>query len=146
MTSLHSMSTIEMDHLSKEDLESKLDIIIGNVFTNIHRPPVLCEWEGTPTHIVYEHPYILAIDPCFIEVRHVETVSVVINKTQLANLMQGELVQIISGENIRLAYYNGGGDKPVIHVCMTHSQKPDTQALFHLLLNSNHRNSFPRRA
>jgi hypothetical protein len=29
----------------------------------------------------------------------------------------------------------------MIHVCMTHSQKPDTQALFHLSLNSNHRNS-----
>ncbi|KAI9275327.1 CNH domain-containing protein [Sporodiniella umbellata] len=91
------------------------------------KPPVLCEWEGTPSHIVYEHPYIIAIDPYFIEVRHVET---------------GELVQIISGENIRLAYYNGG-EKPVIHVCMTHSQKPDTQALFHLSLN--HRSSAPLR-
>ncbi|CAO3703395.1 unnamed protein product [Rhizopus stolonifer] len=91
------------------------------------KPPVLCEWEGTPTNIVYEHPYIIAIDPYFIEVRHVET---------------GELVQIISGENIRLAYYNGG-EKPVIHVCMIHSQKSDTQALFHLSLN--HRSSAPLR-
>lgn len=89
------------------------------------RPATICEWEGSPTHIVYEHPYIIAIDPYFIEIRHVDN---------------GELVQIISGENIRLTYYNGGGDKPVIHVCMNHSQKPDTQALFHLVLN-NHRNS-----
>lgn len=58
------------------------------------------------------------------------------------NLYQGELVQIISGENIRLAYYNGG-EKPVIHVCMAHSQKSDTQALFHLSLN--HRSSAPLR-
>ncbi|KAI9475977.1 MAG: CNH domain-containing protein [Benjaminiella poitrasii] len=89
------------------------------------KPATVCDWEGTPSHIVYEHPYIIAVDPYFIEVRHVDT---------------GELVQIISGENIRLAYYNGGGERPIIHVCMTHSQKPDTQALFHLILN-NHRNS-----
>ncbi|CEP19085.1 hypothetical protein [Parasitella parasitica] len=87
--------------------------------------PTICTWEGTPSHIVYEHPYIIAINPSFIEVRHVDT---------------GELVQVIPGENIRLTFYNGGGEKPVIHVCMSHSQKPDTQALFHLALN-NHRNS-----
>jgi hypothetical protein len=48
-------------------------------------------------------------------------------------------VQIISGENIRLAYYNGGGDKPIIHVCMSHSSRPDTQALFHLAMNPSNR-------
>ncbi|KAG2231389.1 hypothetical protein INT48_004424 [Thamnidium elegans] len=85
------------------------------------KPATVCDWEGTPTHILYAHPYIIAIDPYFIEVRHVET---------------GELNQIIAGENIRLAYYNGGGDKPIIHVCMNHSQKPDTQALFQLVLTS----------
>lgn len=89
------------------------------------KPATVCDWEGTPTHIVYEHPYIIAIDPFFVEVRHVET---------------GALVQVISGENIRLAYYNGGGDKPVIHICMSHNQRPDTQALYHLVLN-NPRNS-----
>ncbi|KAI8341006.1 CNH domain-containing protein [Choanephora cucurbitarum] len=89
------------------------------------KPATICDWEGTPNHIVYEHPYVIAIDPYFIEIRHVDN---------------GELVQIISGENIRLAYYNGGGERPIIHVCMSHSQKPDTQALFHLVLNS-HRNS-----
>lgn len=35
----------------------------------------MCDWEGTPAHIVYEHPYIIAIDPYFIEIRHVDTVS-----------------------------------------------------------------------
>lgn len=52
-----------------------------NTFIDCYRPPVLCEWEGTPTHIVYEHPYIIAIDPYFIEVRHVETVSEGLRKT-----------------------------------------------------------------
>lgn len=39
------------------------------------RSPLLCEWEGNPDHIVYQHPYIVAISSQFIEVRHVETVS-----------------------------------------------------------------------
>ncbi|KAF7730944.1 RHO1 GDP-GTP exchange protein 2 [Apophysomyces ossiformis] len=84
------------------------------------RSPLLCEWEGNPDHIVYQHPYVVAIDPSFIEVRHVDT---------------GELVQIVPGDNIRLTYYNGGGESPVIHGCMTHSQRPDFQHVFHLSLN-----------
>ncbi|ORZ21220.1 CNH domain-domain-containing protein [Absidia repens] len=84
------------------------------------RSPLLCEWEGTPEHIVYQHPYIVAISSQFIEVRHVDT---------------GELVQIIPGDNIRLTYYNGGGDMPIIHGCMTHGQKPDTQLIFNLWLD-----------
>lgn len=35
----------------------------------------LCEWETNPDHIVYRHPYIIAIEQRFIEIRHVETVS-----------------------------------------------------------------------
>ncbi|KAI8380251.1 CNH domain-containing protein [Blakeslea trispora] len=37
--------------------------------------PLLCEWEGTPEYIVYQHPYIIAFDPQFIEIRYVDTVS-----------------------------------------------------------------------
>ncbi|CAO3589804.1 unnamed protein product [Absidia cylindrospora] len=84
------------------------------------RSPLLCEWEGNPDHIVYQHPYIVAFSSQFIEVRHVET---------------GELVQIIPGDNIRLTYYNGGGETPIIHGCMTHGQKPDTQLVFNLWLD-----------
>lgn len=39
------------------------------------RLPLLCQWEGNPEHIIYQHPYIVAFDPHFIEVRHVDTVS-----------------------------------------------------------------------
>ncbi|KAL7418308.1 RHO1 GDP-GTP exchange protein 2 [Cryptotrichosporon argae] len=42
-------------------------------------------WEGTPTAFAMHYPYILAFEPTFIEVRHVET---------------GHLVQIIPGNNI----------------------------------------------
>ncbi|KAI9253531.1 CNH domain-containing protein [Phascolomyces articulosus] len=97
---------------------------------------LLCEWNGTPEHIVYQHPYIIAVDQQFIEIRHVDT---------------GELVQIIKGENMRLTHFNGAGDVPIIHGCMSHSHKPDTQYLFHLWLTNQHQpqqrtnNSYPRR-
>ncbi|KAI9488223.1 CNH domain-containing protein [Zychaea mexicana] len=96
---------------------------------------LLCEWNGTPDHIVYQHPYIIAVDQQFIEIRHVDT---------------GELVQIIRGDNMRLTHYNGSGDTPIIHGCMNHSQKPDTQYLFHLWLTNQHQqqrtnNAYPRR-
>ncbi|KAI8384468.1 CNH domain-containing protein [Radiomyces spectabilis] len=96
------------------------------------RSPLLCEWEGNPDHIVYQHPYVIAVDQQFIEVRHVDT---------------GELVQIIPGENIRLTYYNGGGETPVIHLCMTHSQRSDMQHIFHLSFNPQRvPTSHPRRS
>lgn len=50
-------------------------IVIMTNFFFVIRPATVCDWEGTPTHILYVHPYIIAIDPYFIEVRHVETVS-----------------------------------------------------------------------
>lgn len=83
---------------------------------------ILCEWNGSPDHIVYQHPYILAVDQQFIEIRHVDT---------------GELVQIIKGDNLRLTHYNGG-ETPIIHGCMTHSQRPDMQHLFQLCLSNQH--------
>lgn len=49
------------------------------VFILFFRPATVCDWEGTPAHIVYEHPYIIAIDPYFIEIRHVDTVSLTIS-------------------------------------------------------------------
>ncbi|KAL0081610.1 CNH domain-containing protein [Phycomyces blakesleeanus] len=87
------------------------------------RTPLLCEWEGNPDHIVYQHPYIIAFDKQFIEVRHFET---------------GELVQIIPGDNIRLTYYNNSGEAAIIHGCMNNVQKPDSQLLFRLSINPQH--------
>jgi hypothetical protein len=39
------------------------------------RPDWIIYWEGHPTAFAFHHPYILAFDPCFIEVRHMNTVS-----------------------------------------------------------------------
>ena len=38
------------------------------------RSALLCEWECYPESVVYHHPYIIAFDQRFVEVRHVETV------------------------------------------------------------------------
>lgn len=41
----------------------------------MYRSALLCEWESHPDNIVYHHPYVIAFDQRFIEIRHVETVS-----------------------------------------------------------------------
>ena len=46
-------------------------------------------WEGNPTAFAYHHPYVLAFDPSFIEVRHVES---------------GALHQVITGNNLRYLF------------------------------------------
>ncbi|KAG0230978.1 RHO1 GDP-GTP exchange protein 2 [Actinomortierella wolfii] len=60
-------------------------------------------WEGVPTFCALSLPYVIAFDPNFIEIRHVDT---------------GDLVQIIPGNNIRCLYHvanTPGG----IHIVMT---------------------------
>ncbi|KAI8380101.1 CNH domain-containing protein [Blakeslea trispora] len=49
------------------------------------------DWEGTPDSFALSYPYILAFEPDFIEVRHVQT---------------GELEQVIRGKNIRCTSNN----------------------------------------
>ncbi|SCV68066.1 BQ2448_187 [Microbotryum intermedium] len=49
----------------------------------------IIQWEGFPTHFAMHYPYVLAFEPTFIEVRHVES---------------GALMQIIPGNNIRCLY------------------------------------------
>lgn len=36
------------------------------------------EWEGHAHAVAYQYPYILAFDHRFIEIRHVETVSIIL--------------------------------------------------------------------
>ncbi|CAE6461849.1 unnamed protein product [Rhizoctonia solani] len=50
---------------------------------------VIIYWEGTPTAFALHHPYVIAFDPTFIEIRHVE---------------DGALVQVIRGSNLRLLF------------------------------------------
>ncbi|TCD65806.1 RHO1 GDP-GTP exchange protein 2 [Steccherinum ochraceum] len=46
-------------------------------------------WEGTPSGFALHYPYVLAFEPTFVEVRHVET---------------GSMSQIIQGNNLRLLF------------------------------------------
>ncbi|KAI7859105.1 CNH domain-containing protein [Circinella umbellata] len=83
---------------------------------------LLCEWESHPDDVVFQYPYVLAFDPRFIEIRHVET---------------GDLVQMIPGNDCRLTYYNGNGNtgEPlVIEGCIVR-EKSQYQNIFRLQMN-----------
>ncbi|KAI8139232.1 hypothetical protein BJV82DRAFT_627692 [Fennellomyces sp. T-0311] len=84
---------------------------------------LLCEWEIHPDHIIFHYPYVLAVDPRFIEIRHVET---------------GDLVQMISGNECRLTYYNGNGNtgEPlIIEGCIVQKNRAQYQNVFRLEIN-----------
>nr|KIR47597.1 rho guanyl-nucleotide exchange factor [Cryptococcus bacillisporus CA1280] len=53
------------------------------------RPKWAIVWEGVPTSFALQYPYVIAFEPTFIEVHHVET---------------GHLVQIIPGNNIQCLF------------------------------------------
>lgn len=90
---------------------------------------------------MFQYPYIIAFDPYFIEVHHVDTVSknrkkvfyIFINS--LYGKKKGDLVQIIPGDQVRLTHFSSENDKTVIQGCMTHSQRPEIQSIFYLKLN-----------
>lgn len=49
----------------------------------------IINWEGRPTNFALSHPYLLAFEPSFIEIRHLETAA---------------LVYIITAKNIRMLH------------------------------------------
>jgi hypothetical protein len=53
------------------------------------RPELMITWEGKPSVFGLSYPYILAFEPDFIEIRNVES---------------GQLVDIITGKNIRMLH------------------------------------------
>jgi RHO1 GDP-GTP exchange protein 1/2 len=53
------------------------------------RPDWKISWEGTPNAFALSYPYILAFEPNFIEIRHIET---------------SELIHIMTGKNIRMLH------------------------------------------
>jgi hypothetical protein len=53
------------------------------------RPDWRISWEGNPTAFALSYPYILAFEPNFVEIRHVET---------------SELIHIMTGKNIRMLH------------------------------------------
>jgi RHO1 GDP-GTP exchange protein 1/2 len=53
------------------------------------RPDWKIVWEGSPTAFALSYPYILAFEPSFIEVRHIDT---------------GACVHILTAKNIRMLH------------------------------------------
>ncbi|KAL3471003.1 CNH domain-containing protein [Aspergillus californicus] len=53
------------------------------------RPDWKISWEGNPNSFALSYPYILAFEPNFIEIRHIET---------------SELIHIMTGKNIRMLH------------------------------------------
>ncbi|EIW71826.1 hypothetical protein TREMEDRAFT_28347 [Tremella mesenterica DSM 1558] len=68
-------------------------------------------WEGVPTAFALQYPYVIAFEPTFIEVRHVET---------------GALVQIIPGNNISCLF----ADTPPSRINAPISQIPNRQLMY----------------
>ncbi|GAA95551.1 uncharacterized protein L969DRAFT_92682 [Mixia osmundae IAM 14324] len=61
------------------------------------RTNFLIQWEGHPTAFALHYPYILAFEPSFVEVRHVES---------------GALMQIIPGNNLRCLFSDTPSSSP----------------------------------
>ncbi|EPY50614.1 RhoGEF for Rho1 [Schizosaccharomyces cryophilus OY26] len=81
-------------------------------------------WEGNPQNFALSYPYILAFEPSFIEVRHVET---------------SELVHVIPGNNIRLladgrGKLGEGGE--IFYACDQRRDNVDTSVVCSLRLTS----------
>ncbi|KAL0059410.1 RHO1 GDP-GTP exchange protein 2 [Marasmius tenuissimus] len=70
------------------------------------RKEFMVHWEGTPTGFALYEPYVLAFEPSFVEIRHIET---------------GLMSQVIQGSNLRLLFAdnppsmtNGSNMSPVV--------------------------------
>ena len=55
------------------------------------RPEWMIHWEGLPQGFSLSYPYLIAFEPNFVEIRHIDT---------------AELVRVITGENIRFLHEN----------------------------------------
>ncbi|KAL1957717.1 hypothetical protein VTO42DRAFT_5560 [Malbranchea cinnamomea] len=85
-----NVKPIHMERLNGEFLLNYSDF---SFFVNRNgwraRPDWRIAWEGTPTAFALSYPYILAFEPSFIEIRHIET---------------GGLVHVMTGRNIRMLH------------------------------------------
>ncbi|CAG8515687.1 6938_t:CDS:10 [Diversispora eburnea] len=91
------------------------------------RPDWIIYWEGNPNSFALVHPYILAFEPSFIEVRNVET---------------GLLEQIIEGHNMRCLYSDSHGNI----VVATNDPVTDSSEVFTLKLVNGRRGSLQSEA
>ncbi|CAG8554215.1 4215_t:CDS:10 [Ambispora gerdemannii] len=75
------------------------------------------EWEGKPTAVAMQYPYVIGFDQQFIEIRHVQT---------------GDLAQIITGSSMQCLNENGSG-RHAIHGVMQHPFN-ETYYIFQLVM------------
>ena len=84
------MKPIHIERLNGEFLLNYSDF---SFFVNRNgwraRPDWKIQWEGTPQAFALNYPYILAFEPSFIEIRHVET---------------SELIHVMTGKNVRMLH------------------------------------------
>ncbi|KAF8311473.1 RhoGEF Rgf2 [Clavulina sp. PMI_390] len=78
------------------------------------RPGWIIHWEGTPTAFALHYPYVLAFEPTFIEVRHVET---------------GLMAQVIVGTSIACLFADTppSSDSAATHHQQQHHQQQQQQ-------------------
>ncbi|KAI5283335.1 RHO1 GDP-GTP exchange protein 2, partial [Ascosphaera aggregata] len=80
-------------HIERFNVEFILNYSDFSFFVNGNgwrtRPDWKITWEGTPTAFALSYPYLLAFEPSFIEIRHIES---------------SELVHIMTGKNIRMLH------------------------------------------
>ncbi|KAE8152027.1 putative Rho guanyl nucleotide exchange factor [Aspergillus avenaceus] len=72
------------------------------------RPEWRISWEGNPSAFALSYPYILAFEPNFIEIRHIET-------SELTHIMTGKNIRMLhsSTREILYAYEDEGGEDVV---------------------------------
>jgi hypothetical protein len=80
-------------HIERLNAEFLLNYSDFSFFVNRNgwraRPDWRIEWEGTPKAFALNYPYILAFEPRFIEIRHIET---------------RELIHVIVEKNVRMLH------------------------------------------
>ncbi|KAJ7180957.1 CNH-domain-containing protein [Mycena filopes] len=95
-TSIHYLKTRMCIGCSKgfeivdlESLETQEFAFYVNKTGRRSRKEFMVFWEGTPTGFALHEPYVLAFEPSFVEIRHIET---------------GLMSQVIQGSNLRLLF------------------------------------------
>lgn len=62
------------------------------------RPDWRIAWEGNPNSFALSYPYILAFEPNFVEIRHVET-------SELTHLMTGKNIRMLHSSTREVCYF-----------------------------------------
>ncbi|KAJ6046573.1 uncharacterized protein N7446_009667 [Penicillium canescens] len=87
------------------------------------RPDWKIAWEGNPNAFALSYPYILAFEPNFVEIRHVET-------SELTHLMTGKNIRMLHSSTREIIYaYEDEGGYDVIASLDFWTNKPQQQSV-----------------